>query len=318
MNIREFYNEAVLVGHEHDPRGTDDIQYILEKTQDSYADMKDVEKEIFDKEKLNNVYSDTRILHENEDNYDIKVIMVGVDIETPELLLAHTLRQSEEIDLVIAHHPEGRAYANLGDVMKMQADIHAKLGVSISAAEDLIAERSKEVRRSLMGYNHMRPVDTAKLLDIPYMCIHTPADNIANHWVNAMMEKEQPKKVSDVVDLLMDIPEYKQGKINGDGPTILCGSGDKTAGKVWVDFTGGTGGPKGIYEKLANSGVNTIVGMHLSDTSRKEANKHNLNVVIAGHYPSDSVGLNLLLKEIMKNTNTDFEVIECSGYIKNI
>ncbi len=58
--------------------------------------------------------------------------------------------------------------------------------------------------------------------------------------------------------------------------------------------------------------MNTIVGMHLGEEHRKEAEKNHLNVVIAGHISSDNLGLNLLLDELSKNNS--FEIRECSGF----
>jgi hypothetical protein len=52
--------------------------------------------------------------------------------------------------------------------------------------------------------------------------------------------------------------------------------------------------------------------MHMSEDHRKEAEKHHLHVVIAGHIASDNLGLNLLLDEIGKRGS--FEVLECSGF----
>ncbi len=78
-----------------------------------------------------------------------------------------------------------------------------------------------------------------------------------------------------------------------------------------VDMTGGTEGPKEIFESLVNSGVNTIVAMHISEEHKKEAEKHRMNIVVAGHISSDNVGMNLILDEIQKSG--DLKVIPCSG-----
>ena len=77
-------------------------------------------------------------------------------------------------------------------------------------------------------------------------------------------------------------------------------------------MTGGTEGSKNIFESLVNSGVNTIVGMHLSEDHRKEAEKHHVNVVIAGHISSDNLGMNLILDEIQKKDS--LKVLPCSGF----
>ena len=52
---------------------------------------------------------------------------------------------------------------------------------------------------------------------------------------------------------------------------------------------------KEIYEKMAQAGIGTIIGMHMGEEHRKEAEKYHLNVVIAGHMASDSLGMNLFL-----------------------
>ena len=79
---------------------------------------------------------------------------------------------------------------------------------------------------------------------------------------------------------------------------------------VFVDMTGGTEGSKDIFPSLIQSGVTTVVGMHFSDDHKKEAEKSNLNLVIAGHISSDNLGLNLLFDQVAP----DVELLECSGY----
>jgi hypothetical protein len=79
-------------------------------------------------------------------------------------------------------------------------------------------------------------------------------------------------------------------------------------------MTGGTSGSESSYEKLSQAGIGTIVGMHMTDKHRKEAEKHHFNVVIAGHISSDSLGMNLLLDGIEQK---GVEIIPCSGMIRH-
>jgi intracellular sulfur oxidation DsrE/DsrF family protein len=53
--------------------------------------------------------------------------------------------------------------------------------------------------------------------------------------------------------------------------------------------------------------------MHQSERHRKEAEKAHINVVVAGHMSSDSIGMNLFLDELEKR---GIEVIPCSGLIR--
>ncbi len=311
MLLKKIYKTVVTKGIEMDPRGKEAVMKNLDKRKSAYEDMKKDEKEFFDMESLANPYADTRILNGAGDE-DVKVALVGIDMEMAELLLADRLSsKGQKIDLVMSHHPEGRAYANFYEVMHMQADILNKIGVPINIAEDLLDGRIKEVERKLSPVNHARAVDVARLLDIPFLCVHTPADNMVASYLQHTFDERKPDTLEDILKILKEIPEYKEAARNNTGPKILLGSKDRSAGKIFVDMTGGTEGSKDIFESLVNSGVSTIVAMHLSEDHRKEAEKHHVNVVIAGHISSDNLGMNLMLDEIQKTGA--LEVLPCSG-----
>lgn len=312
MKLQEFYELAIQIGMDADPRGRTIVEKDLLETLRAYEELKPEDKAAFDTEKLKNPYADSRMLYGNPDR-EVKTVLAGIDMETPELLLADRLNQKgAEIDLVLAHHPEGRAYANFYEVMKMQADILHRFGVPINVAENQLGGRIKEVERSLLPVNHTRPVDAARLLDIPLICLHTPADNMVAGYLQALFDREPPSRLKDVVKILKKIPEYQESAKNNAGPRILIGADDRRPGKIFVDMTGGTSGSKETIEKLVQSGVGTIVGMHMSEDHRKEAEKHNLHVVIAGHISSDTLGLNLLLDEVEKRS--PLTILECSGF----
>jgi putative NIF3 family GTP cyclohydrolase 1 type 2 len=312
VKLRKIYEIIVTKGIEADPRGKKTVLKSLEKKKKAYEDMKKEEKEFFDLESLNNPYADTRILHGTGDE-EVETALVGIDMEMAEVLLADRLSQrGKKIDLILSHHPEGKAYANFYEVMHMQADILNKFGVPINIAEGLLEERIKEVERKLSPVNHTRAADMARLLDIPFMCMHTPTDNMVASYLQKTFDKKGPDTLEDILKILKEIPEYREAAKNNAGPKILLGSKNRSAGKIFVDMTGGTEGSKDIFESLANSGIGTIVAMHLSEDHRKQAEKHHVNVVIAGHISSDNLGVNLMLDEIQKRGK--LEVVPCSGF----
>jgi len=312
MKLGEIYSFAIKKGIERDPRGKKEVEAELEKRVRDYKKLSPDEKKYFDQERLTNPYADTRILYGDPET-EVKNIMVGIDIDVSELLLAERLRgNGRKIDLVMAHHPEGIAQARLFDMLKMQADILSYLGVPISIAEALLEERSKEVERRLLPLNHSRVVDAARILDIPFMCIHTPADNCVATYLQELFDKEKPETLGDVIDILMDIPEYQIMSKEQMGPRILLGSREKKAGKIFVDMTGGTGGNKKAFEKLSHAGIDTIVGMHMSEDHRQEAKKYMMNVVIAGHMGSDTLGMNFILDTLEKREKLN--ILEVSGF----
>jgi len=312
MKLGDLYKSAIEAGIENDPRTKDAVLQELSRCKKNYESLKQDEKEFFDLESLKNPYSDSRILYGSED-HDVQSILTGIDIDVGEILLADTLKaKGRKIDLLLSHHPSGRALADLYSVMRMQSDILNLYGIPINIAEGLMDPRIKEVERKLMPANHTRAIDAARLLGIPFLCLHTPADNMVTRYLQQLFDREKPYFVSDVVDLLRMIPEYKAAGVNGVGPKIILGSKTRKSGKIFVDMTGGTEGAREIFESLTNGGISTIVAMHLSEEHRKEAEKNHLNVVVAGHISSDNLGLNLLLDEISKGN--PLKIIECSGF----
>jgi putative NIF3 family GTP cyclohydrolase 1 type 2 len=310
MKIREIYYKAIKRGIELDPRGRGEVGRELASLKKEYGELSDKKKKGFDTERLTNPYSDTRILVGDPET-SVKRALVGIDIEVGEIMLADRLSQGKKpIDLVIAHHPEGRAMATLHEVMDMQSGILKNFGVPINVAEGIMSERIDEVERKLMPVNHTRALDAARLLGMPLMCIHTPSDNAVQDYLQGLFDEKKPHDVSDVIDMLREIPEYAAALDETIAPKVVSGDAKRTAGKVFVDMTGGTGGSKLAYEKLATAGVGTVVGMHIGEDHRKEAARHHINVVIAGHIASDNLGLNLLFDHILEGV----EVVACSGF----
>jgi len=314
LKLIEFYRFVIEEGISRDPRGVERVELEIKRKKEEFETLETARKREFDQETLHNPYSDTRIL--NDTKKEIKDILVGIDIETPELLLADRLRmRGKQIDLALAHHPEGRAYANFYEVMSMQADILNKYGVPINIAEDLMEKRIKEVSRKVMAVNHFRAVDAAGLLDISFICVHTPADNLVATYLQGLMDEKKPERVEDAIGLLKEIPEYKEATIRGSGPKVIVGSEKRRAGKIFLDMTGGTEGSEEALEKLSLSGIGTIVGMHMSEKHYQKAEKFHINVVIAGHMASDTLGLNLLLDRAIDKFGP-LNIIPCSGFYR--
>lgn len=311
MRLDEIYRIAVQAGRDADPRGAERIEKELAAVKKEHEELKEKDRPFFDIERLTNPYADTRILN-GDPATEVQTVLVGIDMEVGELLLADRLREKRRLDLVLSHHPEGRALAKLGDVMGMQADILNAFGVPIATAEGILAGRIAEVSRRLLPANHTRAVDAARLLGLPFMCVHTPGDNNVVAHLQGIFDAKRPESVGAVVDLLMEIPEYRHSAGLGVPPRIVAGCEKNRAGKVLVDMTGGTEGSKEVFEKLSRTDVGTVVCMHLSEDHVKEAEKNHVNAVIAGHIASDNLGVNLVLDAIERHGALEF--LETSGF----
>jgi len=312
MKLGDIYQLAVDLGKRYDIRG-DDLGRLLRDELERYDRMNKDEREYYDIQNLDHPFSDTRILVGDTDT-EVNTILCGIDMETPEILLADRLKQKgHNIDLVLAHHPEGIAAAALFEVMRVQADMLEKAGVPINVGEGIMASRISEVERRYLPMNHQRAVDAARLLDIPFMCIHSPADNLVQSYLENALEEASFSTLDDLLQVLLSIPEYRQAQMLKAGPKIIVGNRRRRSGRVFIKMTGGTAGSEKAYEKLVQAGVGTIICMHMPDKHRSLAKEHNLNVIIAGHMASDSLGMNLFLDELEKR---GISIIPCSGLIR--
>src|SRR4030042_5423974 len=140
---------------------------------------------------------------------------------------------------------------------------------------------------------------------------HTPCDNLAAKFLKNIVENKKPERVGELINILKEIPEYKEAMKIGVGPKVFAGSPENRCGKIALsEITGGTEGSPKLYEKMAQAGVGTVVGMHVSEEHKKEAEAAHINIVIAGHISSDSLGVNLFIDELEKQ---GIEIVPCSG-----
>lgn len=314
MRLKDMYEAAFRAGMAADPRGEEGVGRLLAQAREEFEELPEAKRWEFDQERLVNPYVDTRILHGDPET-EVSCILVGIDLEVGEVLLVDRLREKgRPIDLMFAHHPEGRALARLDEVMGVQADVWGKFGVSVAYGDAVMSDRMAEIMRALHPRNNERTVQAARLLDIPYMCCHTPADNNVNAFLQARCDDlGMDGTVDELLDMLKAIPEYRQAVLEGMGPTIFQGSAKRRTGKIMVDMTGGTSGPVDSLSKLAAAGVGTIVGMHMGEDHRKRAKKESMSVVVAGHVSSDSLGMNLIIDQYERQ---GVEVVACSGFTR--
>lgn len=310
MKVQDIFNLTIKMGIEADFRGREGVQKFLDRKKKAYEKLSEEQKADFDNEALKNPYLDSGIYNIAEDK-EIKKVMVGVDISPSEILMA---KQLGDIDLVIAHHPVGKGLAQLADVMDLQCDVMSYYGVPINVAEGLMRERISEVARGVNSANHQRPVDAAKLMKVNLINSHTPCDNLAAKFLKDLIEEKNPETIGELIEILKQVPEYKEAMKIGVGPKIFVGSPENRCGKIAMsEITGGTEGSSKLYEKMANAGIGTVIGMHLSEGHKKEAEVANVNIVIAGHMSSDSLGINLFLDELEKQ---GIEIVQCSGFTR--
>ena len=243
---------------------------------------------------INEIPADSGIIIEGE---NIKKVLIGVDMEGSELLLARDL----SADLVISHHPKtGSPQVNFHNVMTRQIDKMVEVGIPINKAQKALKDAMGKIERSHHAGNYDRVASFAKLMNIPYMNIHMPADiiteNFVQNHINTYLGDNPKATLENVLSILAQIPEYANAIAK---PVIRAGSSDDYAGKILVLMAGGTNGGEKVFKAYFEAGVGTIICMHIPDDVRQSVIEQNIgNVIVAGHMASDSIGLNILCKEL--------------------
>jgi len=320
MTLQEIYELAIEMGVKADPRGRDGVKKFLARVKKEYGERSDKKKKYFDKESLRNPYSDSRILV-GDPKITVKKVMAGIDADASEVLLVDRLNQKShstslgqgKIDLLISHHPSGHALASLYEVMDIQVDLFQEAGVPANVASALFEERKQAVRRRFNPLNHAQSVDSARLLGIPLLALHTIWDNLGHEFMKSYLIKRSFDTAGEVLDYISDMPEFQEAAKGKNGPFIVSGSEKHRAGKVVVGFTGGTSPSKELYMEMAKAGVGTIVEMHVPEDAVLELRKLHINVIDCGHMAADSIGANIFLDALEKRR---VQVIPCSGLIR--
>jgi len=313
MTIQQIYDLAIELGMKADPRGYDKVHSYMARSRKEYEELPPKKKKLFDLEALNNPYSDTRILH-GDPTKRITKLMAGIDAEAAEVLIVDRLNQKgEEIDLLISHHPSGHALASLHEVMDLQIDVYAEHGVPVNVADALFRERMGYIQRRIGPLNHTQAADAARLLDIPLVCIHTVWDNMGDDFMKKYVAKKEYHTVGELLEYINEIPEFVEATRGKAGPNIVSGSTSSRAGRIIVNFTGGTNPSKQIYEEIAKAGIGTLVEMHVNEEDVQLLKKLHVNVIDTGHMGADSIGANLFLDELEKK---GVETVPCSGLIR--
>lgn len=312
MTLRDLYNFAIKRGMQLDPRGPEELKKWLDGLRERYEGLSGRERDLFDAERLENPFGDTRILC-GEPGTEVTRAVLGIDIDAGEILLAEALRQrGERVDAVIAHHTSGlgHAMASAEDTMWVQVHMMARVGVPLARAEGLLREDMKSRPR---GSNYRIP-QVAEALGIPLISIHTPCDLHLYQYAYELLDERRPETVGDLVDLTCEWPEVQWLMARGTAPEIAAGDARNHLGKVHAHFTGGWNPSPACMEAMCQAGVETFWLVATSGPLNEVANRYHANIVLAPHYPADNVGINLFLDEVCKRD--PIEIIETSNFIR--
>jgi putative NIF3 family GTP cyclohydrolase 1 type 2 len=244
---------------------------------------------------------------------EVRRVFVGIDVDIGELFLARSLGA----DGVIAHHPVGaRARLGLPSVIERHEQQMNVAGIPADVAHTAMLARRQPIAHGLHTTNYDRVVDAAHKLGMPLMNVHLAADIVGRQFfiefVNRVVDGEATT-VGSLIDELKTIPEMEASLVQ---PEIWLGKPDNPVGRWIVQMAAGVNGGAAIYRTYYEHGFDTILAMHLDERDLREleqGQRPEANLVITGHMPSDSIGMNRLIDAIEQ---AGVEVIAGSGVIR--
>ncbi|TLZ54882.1 MAG: hypothetical protein E6K17_07140 [Methanobacteriota archaeon] len=221
---------------------------------------------------------------------DVKRALFGIDADVGDLLLAKQLGY----DLLINHHPTGGgSQVNFPNVLRRHGFLLEHAGVPRKAAEAAVEALLDEHESAAHARNYDKLPSEARLLGMPLMAIHNPCDEIGRRVMDETLKTELPKdpRVRDAIGVLNQLPEFKKAltKI-----VVRMGSEQNPLGK-WVVIHGA--GTNGGYPVAKAAFVDAGHLRRLREEYGREGPK---NLVVAGHIAADSVGINVLVRELRK------------------
>jgi hypothetical protein len=222
---------------------------------------------------------------------DVESALVGIDLESPEVQLAHR----EGYDLALAHHPAGGdARLEFHEVLDTQVAFMVDHGVDEERAEEAVADLRRNSEHGAHASNYRHDPSVAELLDQPYMNVHLAPDELGRRrFVEVVEALPGDATVGDLTTALHDaFPAFQDADTDIE---VRVGSDDNELGEVAVHHAAGTNGGASVAEAYFDSGVDTVLYIHVNggDTKqlREEYGEEN-NLVVTGHIASDAVGLN--------------------------
>lgn len=247
------------------------------------------------------------------DGEGIRKVLLGIDIDTAEVLLAKQLGA----DCVISHHPTdammGWYNADAWQVYLDHIPMMVEFGIPEERARAAVIERAITFREDYCNRNFDRVVSTCKLLGMPLMNIHKPLDHIGlmvmRQAVDSVLGNNASATAQDLIDALDGIPEIKKG----NSMRLAYGSPSQKVRKAVVSHAC-LGAPDHlVIKEYLSHGADAVICIKLDRQDAVSLGDIPGCVIVTGHIASDSIGINPLVSELEKS---GVEVLTVNGIIR--
>ena len=222
---------------------------------------------------------------------EISKVLFGIDLKAPELVIASV----QGFDCAISHHPVGGSSTlRFHEVLERHVDQMVGAGVPRDVAEETMCAtiEDRRVLSSMTNYDHDPSV--AVLLDIPYLNIHTPLDEIGRRrMAEAAAELGEEATIAELVDRFYEtFGEFRNAATEIE---VRVGKPENRIGRVVVSHGAGTNGGYSVAKAYYDHGIDTVIYIHCRPADAKkliDEYGEAKNLIVTGHIASDSVGIN--------------------------
>jgi len=257
---------------------------------------------------------------------NIQKLIFSMDVNVGLLHMAKQLG----FDAVVGHHCVG-VLLHQGEVYRRHIDLLELYGVprekalhSLGKSIDTWVRRSENSRFRMLFYESpnqtVLEVDAARMLDLPFMNIHNPLDEMGRKILQAKFDaaaQSDPQwKLGDVLNLIAEMPEAQYaGAEYGISPGIFVGTPDCLASRV-VFMHGALSAPDADVVKFCwENGLKTVVALHCEFSNLERLkNDGQGNLILTGHFLGDSIGMTPFIKALRQKGVT----VACMGGVIDI
>ncbi|MDX1535034.1 MAG: hypothetical protein R3291_05390 [Thermoplasmata archaeon] len=241
---------------------------------------------------------------------DLQRLLVGIDIGAADLLMAH----GQGFDGVIAHHPVGPASIHFHHVLARHKELMREAGVPEDVANRAVQALSDPIETGRHADNYDRVPAVARLLQLPFLNIHQPWDEMGRRRMTEALQRLGPEAtLSDAIATLQALPEFAAAETQIE---VRLGKPEHPLGRWVVAHGAGTNGGYPVAKAYFSHGLDTLVYIHIAPGElqrlREDADLVGKNLIVTGHIASDSLGIAPFVQRIR---DEGLEVVAIGGFL---
>lgn len=240
----------------------------------------------------------------------ISSVLMGIDVGAAELFMARQLGYHA----VIAIQPAGHL-GPFWEVYRRHVGQMVAAGVPSAEAEAAVTERVARMRAEAQRENYDHAASIARLLETPFLAIHSPLDEVGRRSIqalaDALLAQRPDATLADLRDALLAAPEYAAARTE---PRLALGQWEMPVGRVIVSHGAYASGDYQVARAYLTHGVQTLCCADFPDEEARWLANEGVGgaILTLGAIATASVGANPYIARLRAD---GLEVTTFSGII---